>query len=74
MSAVVRPRWEWELVDAAGARLDPSLSPVFTTQYDAEEWLGERWKVLAEQGAVEARLLHDGDPASAPLPLSIPER
>ncbi len=74
MSPVVRPQWEWVLVDAAGQRLDPALSPVFTAQFDAEEWLGERWRALADQGAVEAHLVHDGEPATPPLPLSVPER
>ena len=75
MSAVIRPRWEWELRDAGGQVLDPKLSPVFTCQFDAEQWLGERWRTLAEQGAAEARLLHDGAPAAtAPLPLSVPDR
>ncbi len=68
----VRPRWEWLLVDDSGARLEPSLSPVFTTQYDAEEWLGERWRRLAEAGATQARLLHDGAPAAPALRLEIP--
>ncbi|GAB2474277.1 hypothetical protein [Xylanimonas ulmi] len=72
MTGAIRPRWEWALVDEAGALLDPALSPVFTTQYDAEEWLGERWRSLAAGGAVEARLLHDGAPATAPLPLRAP--
>lgn len=74
MSAVIRPRWEWELLDELGQTLDPALSPVFTAQFDAEEWLGERWRTLAEQGAAQARLLHDGALAAPPMPLSAPER
>ncbi|MCL1869568.1 MAG: hypothetical protein FWF90_04035 [Promicromonosporaceae bacterium] len=72
MTGPIRPRWEWVLVDAEGQPLDASLSPVFTTQYDAEEWLGERWRALAEAGAAEARLLHDGELATPPLPLRLP--
>lgn len=69
---VIRPRWEWVLLDEAGERLQPSLSPVFTTQYDAEEWLGERWRQLASVGAAEAHLMHDGALATPPLPLRVP--
>lgn len=69
---VIRPRWEWVLLDGAGQRLEPSLSPVFTTQYDAEEWLGERWRQLASAGAAEARLMHDGTLATPPLALRVP--
>ncbi|PZR53774.1 hypothetical protein DNL40_06520 [Xylanimonas oleitrophica] len=68
-SGVVRPQWEWVLLDAEGHELDRTLSPVFTTQYDAEEWLGERWRALAEAGAAEARLMHDGRQATPSLPL-----
>jgi len=74
MSPVVRPRWEWELRDADGRRLDPLLTPVLTSRFDAEEWLGARWRALAEQGAAEARLLHDGVPAAPPMPPRVPER
>ncbi|WP_425956854.1 hypothetical protein [Xylanimonas sp. McL0601] len=72
MSNPIRPRWEWVLVDELGQALDPALSPVFTTQYDAEEWLGERWRSLAAVGAAEARLMHDGVQATPPLPLRAP--
>jgi hypothetical protein len=57
---VIRPRWEWALEGEDGARLDASLSPVFSTQFDAEQWLGEHWRGLAAAGAVQARLLSEG--------------
>lgn len=69
---MIRPRWEWALVDDDGRRLEPSLSPVFTAQYDAEQWLGERWRELADSGAVTATLLHDGAPATPSIELRIP--
>jgi hypothetical protein len=61
---VIRPHWEWALDDADGRPLAASLSPVFTTQFDAEQWLGEHWRSLATQGAAVARLLHDGQQAT----------
>jgi hypothetical protein len=71
-SGLIRPRWEWLLLDGEGRELDRALSPVFTTQFDAEEWLGERWRALVKVGAVEARLLHDGRQATPPLALRAP--
>ena len=66
---VVRPQWEWRFDGADGSVLDRPVSPVFTTQYDAEQWLGETWRTLAAEGAAVARLLHDGAQATAPVEL-----
>ncbi|MFE5309625.1 hypothetical protein [Isoptericola sp. NPDC056573] len=60
---MIRPRWEWALDDADGRALAVP-SPVFTTQYDAEQWIGEHWRELASAGATLARLLHDGAQAT----------
>ncbi|PFG43513.1 hypothetical protein ATJ88_2210 [Isoptericola jiangsuensis] len=57
---MIRPRWEWALETDEGVRLDASLSPVFTTQFDAEQWLGEHWRSLRAAGAAQARLLGEG--------------
>ena len=45
------------------------MSPVFTTQYDAEQWLGEHWRTLAAQGVHAVRLLHEGTQATPTLTL-----
>ncbi|MFB8229541.1 hypothetical protein [Cellulosimicrobium sp. NPDC055967] len=66
---MIRPQWVWELDDAEGGVLATPVSPVFTTQYDAEQWLGETWRTLAAEGAAVARLLHDGTQATAPVEL-----
>ncbi|MFE6970580.1 hypothetical protein [Isoptericola sp. NPDC057653] len=65
---MIRPRWEWALDDAAGGALSVP-SPVFTTQYDAEQWLGEHWRDLSAEGGAVARLLHDGNQAAPSVPL-----
>ena len=65
------PRWVWAFDDAAGTELPGPVSPVFTTQFDAEAWLGEHWRELAEQDVRRARLLHDGRAVTAPV--DIPE-
>jgi hypothetical protein len=69
---VIRPRWEWVLADDDGRPLEPSSSPVFTAQYDAEQWLGEHWRRLAAAGASTATLLHDGAQATPAIELRIP--
>ncbi|MEN0129661.1 MAG: hypothetical protein AAGC49_09495 [Brevundimonas sp.] len=61
---VLRPQWEWQLDGG-----DSPTSPVFTTQYDAEQWVGENWRSLAARGVTRATLLHQGEPASSPLDL-----
>ncbi|AEG44591.1 hypothetical protein [Isoptericola variabilis] len=66
---MIRPRWEWVLDDATGRPVTSVVSPVFTTQYDAEQWLGEHWRELAAAGAVAARLLHDGTQATPAVEL-----
>jgi len=72
VSAVVRPQWVWQLEDADGTTLARPVSPVFTTQFDAETWLGEHWRALAADGVRDARLLHDGHQAAATVPLPSP--
>jgi hypothetical protein len=69
VTAVVRPRWEWALTDAAGEPAAGTLSPVFTVRYDAEQWLGEHWRSLAAVGVARAQLLHHGEPAGPPVEL-----
>jgi hypothetical protein len=66
---VVRPQWEWRFDDASGSTLERPVSPVFTTQFDAEQWLGEHWRSLAEQGVHAVALVHDGEQATAVLVL-----
>lgn len=66
---MIRPQWIWEFADAQGAVLERPVSPVFTVQFDAEQWIGEHWRTLAAQGVTTAVLLHDGTPATAPLTL-----
>lgn len=56
--------WRWRYLDAAGAEVDPSRvepgAPTFPTQGDAESWVGETWRQLAESGVAQVTLL-DGD-------------
>lgn len=50
--------WMWRYLDAAG---EETTGPgeVFGSQGDAESWLGQSWRELAEAGVVTVRLLED---------------
>ncbi|MBV9594133.1 MAG: hypothetical protein JO147_10135 [Actinobacteria bacterium] len=63
--------WTWRLEDGDGAVV-PSGSPVPAqpTQSDAETWLGENWRELAEQGIAQVSLLEDGRLEYGPMALS----
>ena len=69
---MIRAQWEWMLEDADGKVLDRPISPVFGNQFDAEQWLGENWRVLAGQSVAVVRLVHDGEQAAAPVALRTP--
>ncbi|GAB4086127.1 hypothetical protein GCM10028784_27570 [Myceligenerans cantabricum] len=72
MNTPIRPRWEWALHDDEGARLPESVTPVFTNQFDAEQWLGEHWRSLADRGATSATLHHDGRESAPAIALRVP--
>ena len=42
----------------------------FPSQSDAESWLGEAWRELAEHGVATVTLLNDGKREYGPMPLS----
>ena len=57
-----RPWW-WRLLDAAGAEVAVSeeyADQRFASQGDAESWVGEVWRELADEG-VDAVLLLERD-------------
>ena len=51
--------WTWWYEDADGQPLD-GPSETFTSQSDAESWLGQSWRELIALGAA-AVVLRDGD-------------
>jgi hypothetical protein len=58
--------WHWRLLDAQGAEVTLPADtvtvdgPRFTSQGDAESWVGECWRELVDQGVASVVLL-DGD-------------
>ncbi|MGH8877625.1 MAG: hypothetical protein ACRD0P_09825 [Stackebrandtia sp.] len=51
--------WTWQFEDAEGKTVSAQETE-FSNQGDAESWLGEEWRALAESGAATAILLNDG--------------
>jgi hypothetical protein len=52
--------WSWRLEDTHGTELAKPTSPAHPNQSDAESWLGEHYRELAEAGVAQATLF-DGD-------------
>ncbi|MBW5485420.1 hypothetical protein [Streptomyces bambusae] len=52
--------WTWRFEKADGTETAPAVEPEeFTTQGDAESWIGEYWKDLLEGGAERVKLSDD---------------
>ncbi len=51
--------WSWRYEAADGATVE-GPAETFTNQSDAESWLGQHWRQLAEQG-VTTVVLTEGD-------------
>ncbi|GLX23827.1 MULTISPECIES: hypothetical protein [Streptomyces] len=53
--------WTWRFEAADGSEVAPAVEPEeFTTQGDAESWIGEVWKELLDGGAERVTLFEDG--------------
>jgi hypothetical protein len=67
--------WTWRFETAAGEPADPGDvgSSDFSAQGDAESWLGEIWRDLADRGVAQVYLLEDGREVYGPMSLAAPE-
>ena len=62
--------WTWRFERADGTEVEPAVQPEeFSTQGDAESWLGEVWRELAEGGADQVVLLEEGSTVYGPMSL-----
>jgi hypothetical protein len=62
--------WTWRFEKADGTEVQPAVLPEeFTTQGDAESWIGENWKDLAEGGADQVRLFEEATEIYGPMSL-----
>jgi hypothetical protein len=60
----------WRYEDTAGGEKDTGAKPEeFSTQADAETWIGENWKDLLESGVDQVTLLEDGAVVYGPMSL-----
>jgi hypothetical protein len=67
--------WTWQLEkkDGSPAGGREGAKESFGSQGDAESWLGENWRSLAEAGADQASLMEDGRREYGPMSLRPPE-
>ena len=65
--------WTWRLEDDAAepVAVDHEV-PTFSSQSDAESWLGEIWRTLADAGASQVTLVEDGRVVYGPMSLHSP--
>ncbi|MEV7346979.1 hypothetical protein [Streptomyces sp. NPDC093544] len=62
--------WTWRFEKADGTEVQPVVQPEeFTTQGDAESWIGEVWKELLEGGADQVFLFEDSTQIYGPMSL-----
>lgn len=62
--------WTWRFEKSDGTEVQPAVQPEeFTTQGDAESWIGEVWRELLEGGADQVRLFEDGKEIYGPMSL-----
>jgi hypothetical protein len=62
--------WIWRLEGADGRELSTPPSPPHLSQSDAESWLGEKWRELAEAGVAQATLFDDERKVYGPMSLA----
>ncbi|MBE7187730.1 hypothetical protein [Jatrophihabitans endophyticus] len=61
--------WTWRLEEADGTELTGPASPPHPNQSDAESWLGESFRDLADAGVVQVTLFEDDREVYGPMSL-----
>lgn len=63
--------WTWRYEDTSGAAVTATDLPTgaFASQADAEQWVGESWRELLEDGVDAVTLLRDGTRVYGPMSL-----
>ncbi|KUN05622.1 hypothetical protein AQI95_15595 [Streptomyces yokosukanensis] len=62
--------WTWRFEKADGTEVQPPVQPEeFTTQGDAESWIGEEWRALLDGGVEQVRLFEEGTEIYGPMSL-----
>lgn len=66
--------WTWRCEKSDGTVVEPSVAvEEFSTQGDAEYWIGEVWRDLLEDGADQVRLFEDQVEVYGPMSLHAAE-
>lgn len=66
--------WTWRFEKSDGTEVPPAVTPEeFTTQGDAESWVGEHWRELLDGGADQVRLFEDTTEIYGPMNLHAEE-
>lgn len=63
--------WTWQLEKTDGTVISARGLPreSFSSQGDAESWLGENWRELLDAGVDQVSLLEEGRPQYGPMSL-----
>jgi uncharacterized protein (DUF2237 family) len=62
--------WTWRFEKSDGNEVSPPVEPEeFTTQGDAESWVGEVWQELRDGGIDQVTLFEDGKKTYGPMSL-----
>jgi hypothetical protein len=59
--------WQFEKEDGTAASSRDLPKETFSSQGDAESWLGENWRSLLESGVDQVRLLEDARVEYGPM-------
>jgi hypothetical protein len=62
--------WTWRLETADGAEAPGQKAPPHPNQSDAESWLGEHWRELADAGVAQASLFEGERKVYGPMSLA----
>ena len=66
--------WTWRFEKVDGTEVVPAVTPEeFSTQGDAESWIGEEWKPLLDGGVDQVRLFEDDTEVYGPMSLHAAE-
>ena len=67
--------WTWTYFDADATEVtgEAVVSTGFPSQSDAESWLGEQWRALADAGVEAVTLRHEGVVVYGPMSLRAAE-
>ena len=62
--------WTWRLESADGGEVSGASVPAHPNQSDAESWLGEHWRELADAGVAQATLFEGDRKVYGPMSLA----